>query len=136
MLAFAMHSGEREADMKRLIAPILIVALALSGTAHAKKSQRVIYTSIVATLLPVALGLLAGGIALHYKAPDADTLQNFKREDSAGNALMGVGGAILAPTAIFTVVGALTFDLSREDRAQISPAPTGSGMGLALGGRF
>ena len=122
----------------RVIIPVLIAVVLSANVASAKTSHRAIYASLVTLLSVVAAGCWISGAVLHYKAPEADTLMTYKREDGASAALLSVGIAMTIPTAIFTIAGSQLFDLRGEKDSDhgISLAPVSGALGLGLQGHF
>src|SRR5579871_6059554 len=111
--------------MRALVAAAVLVSLA-AAPARAERKQRVAYAVGATVGNALGLALLAGGIALRFEAPNADTLMVFKREASASDTLIGVGTAVV-------VLGAL-FDLRESPRVGLFVSPSGGG--LAWSGRF
>jgi|SRR5579871_2815054 len=119
--------------MRALVAAAVLVSLA-AAPARAERKQRVAYAVGATVGNALGLALLAGGIALRFEAPNADTLMVFKREASASDTLIGVGTAVVVLGAIFTIVGGALFDLRESPRVGLFVSPSGGG--LAWSGRF
>ena len=98
----------------RILLPLLLCCLLAAPDAHARRSSRIAYTVTLTLLATVAWSLLATGIGLRYGSENADTLMGFKRETSASDALIGVGGFLMVPSLMFGLLGGTTFDLSSD----------------------
>jgi hypothetical protein len=120
---------------RRLVAALLLGCLLTCSPAQASERTRAIYASVVTVISVLAAGCLATGLALRFEAPNADTLMTYKREVSAGSDLTTAGGIIMAPAAVFAIVGGLFLtarDPAPRGRVSLVPSVSGGATGLAV----
>lgn len=122
----------------RTIVSLLVAGMLAASPAYARGGHRTAYGGAIVAAAAASWGLLAGGLVLRYDtAPNAPTLESFKRDGSASEALLAVGGALQIAVLIFALIGGLSglADAERAptattDRRTVSFGATGNGLAV------